>query len=140
MQNLDQIRAALAFETAARHAGDEKFLGLSLKLPMMFQTNGFLATWAFLLAKKEGEHLRCLTALREYLATPILALPVSSPKETEDPTEDPTVPYSLFLRWIGAREDAAPLSVAELRRLTEEAIEFSGWLKRAAKTYGGGND
>ncbi len=130
-QNLMQIRTAHAFEEAAQHANDEKFLALAQELPMMFQMNGFLATWAFLLAKKKEEHQKTLTALLRHFQEPRLNLPL--PHNHNDP-------HALFLRWIGEREGVEPLSTVELQRLTEEAIEFAGWLKRAAKTYGGGDD
>lgn len=58
MINLDQIRAQRAFEKATDVSSPnskivtKEYLGLARSLPAMFQNNGLLATWAFLLSKK----------------------------------------------------------------------------------------
>ena len=57
MRNLEQIRArrAFAIATATSQKSEnerDEYLRLSRSLPAMFQNNGLLATWAFLLSKK----------------------------------------------------------------------------------------
>jgi CRISPR type III-B/RAMP module-associated protein Cmr5 len=115
----DQIRARNAFQSVQGVTQKkEELLALARKLPVMFQTNGLLATWAHLLAKsKEGsEHEKVLAALAGHFRSLGLA--------------GNAAPVALFNSWIAAQEG---LSSYELRRRTAEAIEFTVWLKRAAE-------
>ncbi|MEW6364128.1 MAG: type III-B CRISPR module-associated protein Cmr5 [Acidobacteriota bacterium] len=121
MKSLDQLRAERAYGTAESNKGNKDFADLAEKLPTMFQTNGLLATWAFLLAKKHHDMAQDLLC---YLRTPVLDLKVPA-------GDDVTV----FRRWVGDLEGATCLTGSELRRLTDEAIAYAGWLKRATQAY-----
>ena len=127
--NRDQQRATRAFAAARQASAAHKvkngeYLSLARDLPTMLQTNGLLATWAFLLAKAEkNAHSKavvntCLEHLRE--AAPAGTVPAGSPKSVFEG------------RWLG--RSGAALSGSELRGLTAEAVAFAGWLKRAAET------
>ncbi len=115
----DQVRARNAFRSVqgVTRKKDE-LLALARKLPVMFQTNGLLATWAHLLAKsKEGsEHTQVLAALAGHFRSQGLA-------GEGDPS-------ALFNSWV---DENGGLSSHDLRRRTAEAIEFAVWLKRAAE-------
>jgi len=113
-------RAAAAFAVAARsssgpQAGD--FLRLARQLPGMLQTNGLLATWAYLLGKDEAflahlfEHLRSCGLLKA------------------DETGSREI---LLARWT-AEDGTQRLDGLRLRRLTAEALDYAVWLKRAAE-------
>lgn len=123
----DQLRAhrAFAFAAALVGEGDDRlradFLNLARKLPAMLQTNGLLAAWSFLRAKETNERARALEALRQHLRAPELRLGDALAR-----LEGifPQAPQS-----AGSDE----LSGTDLRRLTAEAIVYSGWLKRAAE-------
>jgi CRISPR/Cas system CMR-associated protein Cmr5 small subunit len=115
----EQVRAHNAFQSVqgVTQKKDE-LLALARKLPVMFQTNGLLATWAHLLAKsKEGsEHVQVLAALASHFRSLALA--------------GEGAPGELFNSWVSTQEG---LSSQGLRRCTTEAIEFAVWLKRAAE-------
>jgi hypothetical protein len=81
----------------------------------MLQTNGLLATWGHLLAKKDTE-FETARALTSHLQS--LGLTGAG------------TPSALFHHWIDAQTG---LSSPGLRRLTAEAIEYAVWLKRAAE-------
>lgn len=118
--NLDQVRAANAFGFVRTVAdGQDRFLALSRKLPVMLQTNGLLATWAHLLAKKGREYERIVEALLRHLQHQGIGL-----------VEGPTSAEAVFLEvWTVA----GGATGGRLRRLTAEAIAYSVWLKRAAE-------
>jgi CRISPR/Cas system CMR-associated protein Cmr5 small subunit len=128
--HLDQQRARLAFDFVQKLSSQgrvrEEFLSLARKLPVMFQTNGLLATWAHLLAKNESAHRNALAAMTEYLAP-------REPRE-KDRTADAR---TLFGRWLrgDAQGGVSALSGGELRERTAEAIEYAVWLKRAAEAF-----
>jgi CRISPR/Cas system CMR-associated protein Cmr5 small subunit len=113
----DQVRARNAFQfVQGPIQKPADLLALARKLPVMLQTNGLLATWAHLLAKKGSEYEQALTVLTRHLQSLGLA--------------GDTAPEALFNGWVDARNG---LSSVELRRRTAEGIEFSVWLKRAAE-------
>ncbi len=117
LRSLDQRRAASAYAYAASPAAD---LDWAQKLPMMLQINGLLATWAFLLAKKEH---KLLNALLQHLRTIV-----------PDPEKRADSPEAAFLHWVGGRGSAnGGIEGGPLRVLTAEAIGWSVWLKRAAE-------
>lgn len=115
MRSLDQRRAASAYTYAATpNAG----LDWAQKLPAMFQINGLLAAWAFLLAKGETP---LLDALLSYLRTlPELAVPKGNAA-------------AVFLHWVGGKDAKDGIDGPLLRALTAEALAWSVWLKRAAE-------
>lgn len=131
MVDLELLRARHAF----RHTGGlcrerrdrAEVLSLARKLPEMLQTNGLLATWAYLRAK-EGENPACgklRRALEEHMGSEELApLPDLLPKLE-----------AVFSS--GGPAEERILSGPELRRLTSEAILQAGWLKRAAEALCG---
>lgn len=95
-------------------------------LPGMIQTNGLLATWAFLLSKGPNtDESRLLDILAEHLW------------RSENPVDVPPSPRNAFLTWIG--DAPGQLTGSHLRQLTDEALAFSAWLKRAAQAGGGGD-
>jgi CRISPR/Cas system CMR-associated protein Cmr5 small subunit len=115
--NLDQIRAQHAYQAAAGENTD--FLNLARSLPQMLQTNGLLATWAFLLARNESPHRSVLKALVIHLqGEGLLAVELTDPKEI------------LLSAWLGRER---PLGTSDLQRLTSETVAFAGWIKRAAE-------
>lgn len=125
MKNLQLIRAELAFSIVKGITDtieQQKFLSLARRAPTMFQTNGLLATWAFLLKKSRCEHTKIMESIIEYFQ--IIRL--------NDLNQ--TNPKTIFLNWIG-HDMVQPLSGQELMIRTREAIIFSGWLKRAAEAY-----
>lgn len=127
MINLDQIRAQRAFEKATDVSSPnskivtKEYLGLARSLPAMFQNNGLLATWAFLLSKKKDNNPfnEILETLLEHFRDPQFSLGTSQTDVVKVFTDD----------WTGQQ----PLTGSQLMRLTSEAIAFSGWLKRAAE-------
>lgn len=127
MTNLEQIRASLAFRKAALFAGrsdSKEYLSLARSLPAMFQSNGLLATWAFLLSKNktsQNPQNDILNALLEHFKDTRFNLGVGQELNA----------MTVFThKWTGG---TPPLSGVELMKLTGEAIIFSGWLKRAAE-------
>jgi CRISPR/Cas system CMR-associated protein Cmr5 small subunit len=115
--NLEQVRAQHAYEAAADQ--DPDFLNLARSLPQMLQTNGLLATWAFLLAKDENPHRSVLKAFVTHLeGEALLPAGQTNPKEI------------LLSSWLGREH---PLGTSDLQRLTSETIAFAGWIKRAAE-------
>jgi hypothetical protein len=129
MVNLDQVRANRAFREALRVAqggAREGYLRLARTLPAMFQNNGFLATWAFLLSKEKGTEPHygfTLKIMVEHLRDVNLGLQIP----------DGLNAYSLFAaQWTNPTN---PIGGDELMRLTRESIVFSGWLKRGAEAF-----
>lgn len=124
MKSLDQRRAAAAY--AAMEGADPDTLRMARKLPAMLQTNGLLATWAFLLSKG-NIHAGILSALLQHLGPPPAGLNLV---QATDATE-------AFLGWVGGKAGAdGGVGGTELRDLTAEALAFAGWLKRAAESQG----
>lgn len=123
----ERLRAANAFSVVSAGGLDkrDRFLVLARELPAMLQTNGLLASWAFLLAKGEEHHLAAARALAAHLRSAGLVAE-DAPANPEDLLVD---------RWLGAGNLAGQsgLSGLELRRLTSEAILYAAWLKRAAE-------
>jgi CRISPR/Cas system CMR-associated protein Cmr5 small subunit len=124
--SLEQLRATHAYEAAATHRTAE-FVDLARKLPTMFQQNGLLASWAFLLAKAKGNmqstHGLAIEVIAAYLREERLGFGELMS----------TTPHECFLQWIGVNANA--LSGFEMRRLSDETLAFSGWLKRAVAAY-----
>jgi CRISPR type III-B/RAMP module-associated protein Cmr5 len=138
MQNLEQIRAKNAYNYVDNYNNNGKFAEFKTyaqKLPMMLRTNGLLATWAFLMVKKDKgkDTLRALNDhLRGQFNNHIVA---TNYRDT-------------FKNWVGYSEvqqennlylnnpNNPNLTQDLLREITEEAIEYSGWLKRAAESRG----
>lgn len=123
--DLDQLRAHRAFTYVQNLPGHRsEFLALARKLPFMLHTNGLLATWAHLLAKrkKDPEKDFVLQALSTHLreASPRLGLGIAPAGEAQ----------KVFDRWVDARDGLTGLA---LRKNTAEALAFSVWLKRAAE-------
>lgn len=129
MRNLEQIRARRAFAIAtatSQKSKDERdeYLRLSRSLPAMFQNNGLLATWAFLLSKKDKKNSASLPVMEIILehyrdeAIELVAAGQDSPEEV------------FKNQWV---RQGSGIEGAQLMKLTAEAITFSGWLKRAAE-------
>lgn len=116
-QSLGQRRAANAYAAVAR--APDATLEIARRLPAMLQTNGLLATWAFLLSKDAGTEP--LAALLTHLRS-MSHLGVTG-----------RGPEKVFLGWVGGNGDAPAVTGEALRRITEEALEYAGWLKRAAE-------
>ncbi len=114
--SVEQQRAARAF-AAAREIDRE----LAKKLPVMLQTNGLLASFAFLMKKAEAARLR--QVLLQQLRARINAL---VPEGAE---------IAIFERWCDAQHG---LTGKDLRRLSSEALAFAVWLKRAAEAHDAG--
>lgn len=116
-RSLDQKRAANAY-AAALPAGEGE-VDFS-RLPAMLQINGLLATWAFLLSKKENGD-KALTALLGHLRSrPELGVAARGGAA------------EVFRSWVGRPgDDASGLDGTALRALTAEALAFAVWLKRA---------
>lgn len=112
--HLDQKRAEFAFRFVQKVPPPVRkdFLSLARSLPVMFQTNGLLATWAHLLAKKGEEYDKTLDALMEYFGDRGMSTGTDG--------------KAVFHEWI-------QLASFELRRRTAEAIEYAVWIKRAAE-------
>lgn len=126
MINLEQIRARRAFAKAAEvarpNSGIEakEYLSLARNLPAMFQNNGLLATWAFMLSKQDKKHFKVLLkALLDHFRDGQFNLGVANTDEAKVFIEE----------WTGK----TPVTGPQLMQLTAEAIAFSGWLKRAAE-------
>ncbi len=118
MRSLDQVRAARAYAVVEGASSD--LLDVAKKLPAILHRNGLLATWAFCLAK-EGVYTQCLEqAFLPHFREESLGLSV-----------EPGGAKQVFQGWVG--NGASGLSGARLRRLTEEATQLAGWLKRAAE-------
>lgn len=121
MKSLEQIRAKYAFEIASQVGQNKEFLSLARNIPSMLQTNGLLATWAFLLAKDKPEHRRIRQSLFAHFTSDGCNLSV--PDNLND--------TSIFTDyWTNNNSGDRGLI---LREFTQEAIAFSVWLKRAAE-------
>ncbi|HEY2292147.1 MAG TPA: type III-B CRISPR module-associated protein Cmr5 [Thermoanaerobaculia bacterium] len=122
--DLDQLRAHNAFAYVQNlGANRSDFLALARKLPFMLHTNGLLATWAHLLAKKkERENVLVLQALSAHLraAASRLGLGIASTGDA----------WKIFEDWVDAQHGLTGLA---LRKSSAEALAFSIWLKRAAE-------
>ena len=132
MKNLEQIRAHHAFEKAKfvldNYLPDnqkfvDEFLNLARKLPSMFQWNGLLATWAFLLAKAMKDPVYEFTSklLLEHLRNNIFNFNIPDEISVND----------IFTEhWVSVDTE---LTGIQLKELTQEANAISGWLKKAAE-------
>jgi len=122
--DLDQLRAHHAFTYVQGLSGNRSdFLALARKLPFMLHTNGLLATWAHLLAKKnERENLLGLQALATHLRAVAARLRLDVAPAGDAP--------AVFDRWVDPQDG---LTGFALRKNTAEALAFSVWLKRAAE-------
>jgi CRISPR/Cas system CMR-associated protein Cmr5 small subunit len=122
--DLDQLRAHGAFAYVQGLDPDRSdFLALARKLPFMLHTNGLLATWAHLLAKKKArENVLVLKILADHLraAAPRLGLDVAPTGNAE----------KILNVWIDVQDGLTGLA---LRKNTAEVLAFSVWLKRAAE-------
>lgn len=123
--NLDQIRASHAFSSVQKipKGKQGEFLQLARKLPVMLQTNGLLATWAHLLAKRKesarNEFDEAAAILLQHFRHPGVNLAGDAKRDSEK---------IFFEVWTLEGEGGLPL-----RRRTAEALQFSVWLKRAAE-------
>lgn len=131
MTNLEQIRAQKAFDQAGKAAryddSDRKeFLSLARSLPSMFQNNGLLATWAFLLSKKDKKaHQALLNTMLKHFQAHFRSA------DLEFTTVESLHPEQVLINyWVRSGRE---LKGEQLMLLTAEAIAFSGWLKRAAE-------
>lgn len=114
MQNLQQLRAEHAFSFMKDHYGDKDLENIIMKLPVMFQTNGLLATWAFLLVKKSYD---VLNNLQNHLQS------VPSCEVEPNSTSE-----NIFNVWI--QDD---FNFDRYCPLINELIAYSSWLKRASE-------
>ena len=124
--DLELVRARNAFEAAQKKAAAPPkersgFLNLARKLPAMLQTNGLLASCAFLFAKNEPERKAVREACRSHLDHAELASLHAAAAKLDEVFKPSRA---------AARR---PLTGPELQRLTAETIAFAGWLKRAAE-------
>ncbi len=121
MINLEQERAAFAFTNVKPNSKLNGFASAAKNLPAMIQSNGLLATWAFLLAKekKSPTHKKLADILTEYYKT---FLPEY---ELNDITR-----HTFFTEHL--TKDGTRVA-QNLMKLTAEAIAISGWIKRAAE-------
>lgn len=110
--SLEQIRARRAYAAPVSERADS--------LPVMLQTNGLLATWAFLLSKNETALLQ---TLRDHLW------------EFERQQGNAPDPRVMFNVWVA--DGVGQLNGPRLRKLTAEALALAAWLKRAAQAAGG---
>jgi hypothetical protein len=129
--NLEQKRAQEAFRvagSAVEGGGADNFLSYARALPAMLQTNGLLASWAYLLIKsgkgEKGAKL-LLASLVARLETRVAGKRAAALWPGGKPEG--------FLGIGGPDTQAPALSGAELRTLTSEAIQSAVWLKRAAE-------
>ncbi|NLP09432.1 type III-B CRISPR module-associated protein Cmr5 [bacterium] len=121
MVSLEQIRAYNAFQAAQQVGANKDFLAFARNLPSLFQNNGLLATWAFMLAKakKENYTINIMNTLLEHFRTPQIGLVPNDQKTAEEV--------------FNAVWTQASFQSQQLMNLTAEAIAFSGWIKRAAE-------
>jgi CRISPR/Cas system CMR-associated protein Cmr5 small subunit len=116
MQNLDQIRAAKALETAKETTRQDVS-----KLPAIIITNGLLAAAAFADEEKESRIKmgKAMAGVAEHLANPVLGITVLRGKTT---TKDMISALS-----------TAPATSLDLQRATAEALAFLAYVKRFAE-------
>ena len=113
LKNMNKIRARESFTFVKNNPNESD---LMKKLPVMFQVNGLLAGFAFLL--KGESHKKVATHLLEYLVGVHMLENI-----------DASDPGNVFADWVGD----GGLETIELFELTEEIIKYSTWLKRAAE-------
>lgn len=127
-RSFDQIRAERAYSVAASCQGAEGFKEAAQSFPAMLQTNGLLASVAFLLAKKgKLKFDRIADAVVSHLKDPTFGLKVGPGSP----------PLEVFRYWVGSGASGPNVTGSELRHLSQEALAFAGWLKRAAEAHGG---
>ena len=85
----------------------------------MLQNNGLLATWAFLLAKDRTEHQKVWDALFDHFSA---TLPMSENLNVQN----------IFTELFTSE---TKMNGHKLRQFTEEALKYSGWLKRGAEVF-----
>jgi len=123
MISLEQIRAHRAFQLAHYIGIKKEFLSFARNLPALFQNNGLLATWAFMLAKAKPEpfnaHQEILNMMLEHYRAPQIELLPTDGKSAEEVFRE---------SWT-----QSSINGKQLMALTAEAIAFSGWIKRAAE-------
>lgn len=122
MSTLSQKRAAKANEVVQIISDSpdielkDKYGSLARSFPSMIQANGLGQSLAFLLAKdggRNGHHRRLFDHVSMWLCTNIQP-------EIEKPNND-------FLKWVINQETSV------YQQATQEAIQFSIWLKRFAE-------
>jgi CRISPR/Cas system CMR-associated protein Cmr5 small subunit len=119
VRSLDQSRAASAYAYAASPKAE---MDWAQKLPTLLQINGLLATWAFLLGKKQHQ---LLGSLLRHLRSLV-----------PEPEAQGTSAEAAFLYWVGGPGSKGKgLGGEQLRALTAEAIAWAVWLKRAAEAH-----
>ena len=127
IQNLEQLRAKNAFSfiknvSTMNGKKREEIANRINQLPVMFHTNGMLATFAFLLSKnKEGKLNEMLENLLKHL------------KETKRfivPSD-----FNAYKIYLGGEAWIEPgrLQTNDFFTITDEMIKYSTWLKRAAE-------
>ncbi len=118
----EQIRARRAYAALDEH---HTLAEWAESLPTMLQTNGLLATWAHLLSKREASASLLIQVLADHLW------------HWENRHGAQPTPRAVFVGWVS--DDQAQLTGTRLRRLTDEALAFAVWLKRAGKASEGGD-
>jgi CRISPR/Cas system CMR-associated protein Cmr5 small subunit len=114
--NAAQARASHAYTfVQSGLSNPSDFLQLTRKFPVLLQTNGLLAAWAYLLAKggSAQDYARALAA--HFREAPV-ALPALAPGDSA----------AILNAWTR-------LTGSQLRQLTAETLAYSTWLKRAAE-------
>jgi CRISPR/Cas system CMR-associated protein Cmr5 small subunit len=127
-RSFDQIRAERAYSVAANCQAVDGFKETAQAFPAMLQTNGLLAGVAFLLAKRgKPKYDRVAEAVVAHLRDTTFGLNVG-PAGT---------PIEVFRYWVGTGAAGPNVTGPDLQHLSEEALAFAGWLKRAAEAHGG---
>jgi CRISPR/Cas system CMR-associated protein Cmr5 small subunit len=109
VHTLHQHRAAAAFQAIGQATVSRD---LATKLPTMMQTNGLLATVAFLLKRNP----------------PLAAVVIARLRDRYGDMVGAGDALTIFERWCGPNGPNG----AQLRALTAEALEYAVWLKRVA--------
>ena len=126
MENLEQRRAAHALAKAAdcrRRQGEGDCLS---GYPGLLINNGLLACLAFS-QEKEGQHLRVANAIAYHLDKMEICERIGGGQAD--------APW--LLRYLSGQQNGPnnpPATAHTLRRATDEALAFLGYLKRFAKT------
>lgn len=112
-KDLDQERAAFAWDCAERGKGSKAFANLTKSAPALIMNNGLMQTLAFYKQKGKDEHRMLLDNLCEWLGK-------------QDFSEHGGKDFSSVMKKLHSGDSLS------YRRATEEALAFLKWLRQFA--------
>ncbi|MBN1543745.1 type III-B CRISPR module-associated protein Cmr5 [candidate division KSB1 bacterium] len=146
MQSREQKRASRAFQlilsglttSFPKEEQREKLINEAKRLPQMIHKNGLLASWAFFLAKDDDIHKNNLDyppKLSDAYAYLLQGLWWHLKNDSPDANHWLSGRCDFFLQRLTVDQAAI-----DLIGLTEEAVKYAEWIKRAAEALDPGKE